>query len=122
MEKEPKMNEGLRGKMTAEILDDFDFEKVQAIMVLLGITFPDYPGEAKGGRHVPSVDELKTEAKQQLEEAWIDRSKWNDEPDHDKHITGVGGWCGHLMIDIFWDGFEMKFQPITSASYFEDNE
>ena len=122
MEKEPRMNELIREEMSLEILSNFDFEKVQAIMVLLGITFPDYPGAFKEMRHVPSVEELKVEARMLLERAWLERAKWKDEPDTEKHVNGLGGWCGHLAIEISAEGFEMAFQPITSESYFEDHK
>ncbi len=105
--------------MMTEIFNNFDFEKIQSIMVLLGITFPN-PTDMYAPRHIPSVDELKFEAKHLLEEAWLKRSKWPNQSEEER-ADGVGGGCGCLSVEITWEGFELKFHPITSASYFADH-
>lgn len=114
---EPKMTCGLYSAMMTEILSDFDFEKVRAVIVLLGITFPD-PVNLSGPRHIPSVDELKAEAVHLLEEAWDERARWTEKEDSER-VDNV--CCGCLSVDITWEAFELKFHPVTSASYFGDH-
>lgn len=118
MEK-PKMTIGVQSKMFEEILEDFDFEKAHAIIVLLDITFPDYIGSTE--RHTPTVDELKVTAHACLEKAWIDRMKW-DEVDEEHKVAGVYDWCGHLYVDILEDSFDLQFIPIQASSFFEDHQ
>ena len=117
--KNPKMTIGVQSEMFKEILDGFDFEKAHAIIVLLGITFPDHVGSLE--RHTPSVDELKATAQSCLEKAWLDRMQWG-EVDEEHKVTGVYDWCGHLCVDIMEDSFDMQFIPIKSASYFDDHQ
>ena len=80
------MTIGVQSEMFKEILDGFDFEKAHAIIVLLGITFPDHVGSLE--RHTPSVDELKATAQSCLEKAWLDRMQWG-EVDEEHKVTGV---------------------------------
>lgn len=114
---EPRMTCGLYSAMMTEILSDFDFEKVRAVIVLLGITFPDPVNQLRPG-HIPSVDELKAVAVHLLEEAWGERARWTEKEDSER-VDNI--CCGCLSVDITWDAFELKFHPVTSASYFGDH-
>ena len=102
------------------MLGDFDFEKAQAIMVLLGITFPDVPGTLRP-RHTPTVEELKLEAERTIGEAWEEFLKWPNQKEDEK-TTGVWCWCGNMMVDISEECLSLHFIPLMSESYFSNYE
>lgn len=64
------MNENNRKRdaMVNEILCDFDFERVHAIMVLMDVKWYGLKGEKEG--HTPSVDEIIAVSREILTEAY----------------------------------------------------
>lgn len=113
------LSEEEKQKAIAEIINNFDFVKAHAIMEMLDITFPN--GIRKSGRHIPTIEELKEDAKKTLEEAWKERVMWEGISEEDR-ITGLGDWCGHMMVDILEDSLELQFMPIISDYYFDSEE
>lgn len=106
------MNEDNRKRdaMVNDILCDFDFEKVQAIMVLMGVKW--YGLKGGNERHTPSVDEIIAVSREILTEAY---DKHKEDPEYNS--------CGkyHMFAEAFNDGMlELTYRPF-SASGFEDS-
>ena len=109
------MNEDNRKRdaMVNDILCDFDFEKVQAIMVLMGVKW--YEGNK---RHTPSMNEIIDVSQEMLTEAY-DKHK----ADNDYHGCGKYG----IFAEAFNDGeLELTYRPFSASSfesiYDEDSE
>ena len=106
------MNEDNRKRdaMVNDILCDFDFERVQAIMVLMGVKWYGLKGEDE--RHTPSVDEIIAVSREILTETY-------DKHKADPEYNGCGKY--HMFAEAFNDGqLELTYRPF-SASSFEDS-
>ena len=105
------MNEDNRKRdaMVNDILCDFDFERVQAIMVLMGVKWYGLKGGDE--RHTPSVDEIIAVSREILTEVY-------DKHKADPEYNGCGKY--HMFAEAFNDGqLELTYRPF-SASSFED--
>ena len=103
-------NNKKRDAMVNEILLDFDFERVQAIMVLMGVKW--YGLKGKDERHTPSVDEIIAVSREILTEAY-------DKHKADPEYNGCGKY--HMFAEAFNDGqLELTYRPF-SASRFESD-
>ena len=106
------MNENNRKRdaMVNDILCDFDFERVQAIMVLMGVKWYGLKGGDE--RHTPSVDEIIAVSREVLTEAY-DRHK------ADPEYYGCGK-C-HMFAEVFNDGpLELTYRPFSASSFESD--
>jgi len=103
------MNENNRKRdaMVNEILLDFDFERVQAIMVLMGVKW--YGLKGKGERHTPSVDEIIAVSREILTEAY-------DKHKADSEYNGCGKY--QMFAEAFNDGqLELTYRPFSASSF-----
>ena len=103
------MNEDNRKRdaMVNDILCDFDFERVQAIMVLMGVKW--YGPKGGGERHTPSVDEIIAVSREILTEAY---DKHKEDPEYNS--------CGkyHMFAEAFNDGqLELTYRPFSASSF-----
>jgi hypothetical protein len=96
-----------RDAMINEILLDFDFERVHAIMVLMGVKWYGLKGD--GERRTPSVDEIISVSREILTEAY-DRHK------ADSEYNGCGKY--QMFAEAFNDGqLELTYRPFCASSF-----
>lgn len=97
-----------RDAMVNDILCDFDFEKVRAIMVLMGVKWYGLKG-GEGERHTPSVDEIIAVSRDILTEAY---DKHKSDPDY----NGCGMY--HMFAEAYNDGqLELTYRPFSASSF-----
>lgn len=100
-------NNKKRDAMVNDIICDFDFERVHAIMVLMGVKWYGLKGE--GERHTPSVDEIIAVSREILTEAY-DKHKENPE------YNGFGKY--DMFAEAFNDGqLELTYRPLSASSF-----
>lgn len=85
-------------KMIADIMEDFDFEKVRKVMLLLDWKWDIGNGEMT----VPSIYRLTKQAERLLR----DTAKYFGEKDH--HTISTGGFTAMLYDDTLTLSFELE--------------
>ena len=96
-----------RDAMVNDILCDFDFERVQAIMVLMGVKW--YGMKGGDERHTPSVDEIIAVSREILTEAY-------DKHKADPEYNGCGKY--NMFAEAFNDGqLELTYRPFSASSF-----
>ena len=103
------MNEDNRKRdaMVNDILCDFDFERVHAIMVLMGVKWYGQDGGCE--RHTPSVDEIIAVSREILTETY-------DKHKADPEYNGCGKY--HMFAEAFNDGqLELTYRPFSASSF-----
>ena len=103
------MNEDNRKRdaMINDILCDFDFESVRAIMVLMDVKWYGL----KGGNecHTPSVDEIIAVSREILTEAY-------DKHKADHEYNGCGKYF--MFAEAFNDGqLELTYRPFSASGF-----
>ena len=101
------MNEDNRKRdaMVNDILCDFDFERVRAIMVLMGVKWYG----PKGGCETPSVDKIIAVSRELLTEVY-------DKHKADPEYNGCGMY--QMFAEAFNDGqLELTFRPFSASSF-----
>ena len=103
------MNEDNRKRdaMVNDILCDFNFERVHAIMVLMGVKW--YGLKGKGERRTPSVDDIIAVSREILTEAY-------DKHKADPEYNGCGRY--QMFAETYGDGqLELTYQPFSASSF-----
>ena len=101
------MNENNRKRdaMVNDILCDFDFERVRAIMVLMGVKWYG----PKDGGETPSVDKIIAVSRELLTEVY-------DKHKADPEYNGRGTY--QMFAEAFNDGqLELTFRPFSASSF-----
>lgn len=99
-----------RDAMVNDIICDFNFEKVHAIIVMMDVKWYGLNGSKK--IETPSVDDIIALAREILTEAY-------DNHKADPEYNGIGK-C-HLFAEVFKDGrMELTYRPFSSSSFEDD--
>ena len=100
----------LRDRMIEEVMSEFDFEKVNAFMVINGETFYEC-----GTRFTPTVEDLREVARKLLENAF---DSYQENPDFIS--TSVYNFTAEVTSE---DAIlELYYRPFSSRSYADDLE
>lgn len=102
-----KKNDKKRDAMINDIMCDFDFDKVHAVMVVLGVKWLDADG--CDGRHTPTVEEIKAVSREILTEAY-------DNHNANPEFNGIGRY--RMFAEVFGDGqLELTYRPFSASAF-----